>query len=151
MILSEITTVPISGRKEPIMVRAMILEPGKHAEVRHICPREIKSILGGVPEITEPMEGIALAVNEEGKIKGLPLNRSLVDDDGMILDIYAGTMVFLACTKEKELHSLTDEQIILLLEEFGEPETPADWVDEPSFTKADVHALLDVLLNKLFS
>ena len=132
------------------MVRAMILEPGRHAEVRFICPKEINSILGGEAEITEPMEGIALVVNEEGKIKGLPLNRSLVDDDGNILDIFAGTMVFLACTKEKELHSLTDDQIILLLEEFGEPETPDDWIDDPSFTRADVHALLDELLHKLF-
>lgn len=135
------------------MVRAMILEPGKHAEVRFICPKEIASILGGEPEITEPMEGIALAVNEEGKIEGLPLNRSLQDDEGNILDIYAGTMVFLACTKEQELHSLTDEQVILLLAEFGEPETPDDWVEdeEITFSKADVHALLDKLINKLFS
>ena len=134
------------------MVRAMILEPGKHAEVRNICPKEIASILGGEPEITEPMDGIALAVNEEGKIKGLPLNRSLVDDDGNILDIFAGMMVFFGCTKDRELRSLTDDQIILLLEEFGEPESPDDWIDdEVTFSKADVHALLDELMNKFFS
>ena len=135
------------------MVRAMILEPGRHAEVRFICPKEINSILGGEAEITEPMEGIALAVNEEGKIKGLSLNRSLVDEKGNILDIYAGTMVFLACTKERELHSLTDEQIILLLEEFGEPETPDDWIEDEgiTFNRADVHALLDELINKYLS
>ena len=76
-----------------------------------------------------------------------------MDEKGNILDIYAGTMVFLACTKERELHSLTDEQIILLLEEFGEPETPDDWIEDEgiTFNRADVHALLDELINKYLS
>lgn len=37
------------------MVRAMILEPGKHAEVRFICPKKIGEMLGGVPEMTAPV------------------------------------------------------------------------------------------------
>lgn len=75
------------------MVRAMILEPGCDAEVRFICPKKIDELVDGRPEFTVPHKGICIAVNEEGKIKGLPLNRSLVDDDGEILDIFAGTMV----------------------------------------------------------
>lgn len=134
------------------MVRAMILEPGRNAEVRFICPKKIAELVGGCPEFTVPHEGIRIAVNEEGKIKGLPLNRSLVDDDGEILDIFAGTMVIFGCNDEEELCSLTDEQVVSLLDEFGEPETPDDWVDDDvDFTRADLHALLDAMINELFS
>jgi hypothetical protein len=133
------------------MVRAMILEPGKHAEVRFICPKKIDELVDGCPEFTVPHKGICIAVNEEGKIKGLPLNRSLVDDDGEILDIFAGTMVILGCNDKEEILSLTDEQVVSLLDEFGEPETPEDWVDDDvDFTREDLHALLDVMINKLF-
>lgn len=134
------------------MVRAMIMEPGKHAEVRFICPKKIGELVGGVPEFTSPFKGICIAVNEEGKIKGLPLNRSLVDEDGDIQDIYAGTMVILGCTDKKEICSLTDEQVVFLLAEFGEPETPDDWVDEGiDLTREDLHHILDEVIDKIFS
>jgi len=134
------------------MVRAMILEPGRYAEVRYICPKKIGELVEGQPEYTSPFKGICIAVNEEGKIKGLPLNRSLVDDDGDILDIFAGTMVILGCTDKKETCSLTDEQVVFLLAEFGEPETPDDWVDEGiDLTREDLHHILDEVIDKLFS
>ncbi len=134
------------------MVRAMILEPGKHAEVRFICPKKIGEMLGGVPEMTEPFKGICIAVNEEGKIKGLPLNRSLVGEDGDIQDIYAGTMVILGYTDKEEICSLTDEQVVFLLAEFGEPESPDDWVDDDiDLTREDLHRILDEVIDKIFS
>ena len=110
------------------MVRVMILEPGKHAEVRFICPKKLDIMLGGAPEIEEVFDGIAIAVNAEGKIKGLPLNRSVLDDKGEIADIFAGTMVIFGYESHDTLISLSDEQIIQLLGVFGEPETPGDWV-----------------------
>ena len=133
------------------MVRAMILEPGKHAEVRYICPKKIDTLVDGCPEFSTPFKGICVAVNEEGKIKGLPLNRSLVDEDGGILDIYAGTMVILGSTDKEEVCSLTDEQVVFLLAEFGEPETPDDWIDgDDVFTREDLHHILDEMIDKLF-
>ena len=134
------------------MVRAMILEPGKHAEVRFICPKKIAELVDGCPEFTAPHKGICIAVNEEGKIKGLPLNRSLVGADGEILDIFAGMMVILGCNEEEEIHSLTDEQVVSLLAEFGEPETPDDWVeDDIDLTREDLHRILDEVIDKFFS
>ena len=134
------------------MVRAMILEPGKHAEVRYICPKKIDALVDGRPEFSTPFKGICVAVNEEGKIKGLPLNRSLVDEDGDILDIYAGTMVILGSTDKEEMCSLTDEQVVFLLAEFGEPETPDDWIDgDDVFTREDLHHILDEMIDKFFS
>lgn len=134
------------------MVRAMILEPGRDAEVRFICPKKIGEMVKGSPEFTFPHKGICIAVNEEGKIKGLPLNRSLVNDGGEILDIFAGTMVILGCNDKEEICSLTDEQVVFLLAEFGEPETPDDWVDDDvDFTREDLHHILDEVIDKLFS
>lgn len=134
------------------MVRAMILEPGRQAEVRFICPKKIDELVDGHPEYTVPREGICIAVNEEGKIKGLPLNRSLVDDDGSIQDIFAGTMVIFGCNDTEEICSLTDEQVVSLLDEFGEPETPDDWVDEGvDFTREDMHQILDEVIDRIYS
>lgn len=134
------------------MVRAMILEPGRQAEVRFICPKKIDELVDGHPEYTVPRKGICIAVNEEGKIKGLPLNRSLVDDDGSIQDIFAGTMVIFGCNDKEEICSLTDEQVVSLLDEFGEPETPDDWVDEGvDFTREDMHQILDEVIDRLYS
>ena len=134
------------------MVRAMILEPGRQAEVRFICPKKIDELVDGHPEYTVPRKGICIAVNEEGKIKGLPLNRSLVDDEGSIQDIFAGTMVIFGCNDKEEICSLTDEQVVSLLDEFGEPETPDDWVDEGvDFTREDMHQILDEVINRFYS
>ena len=134
------------------MVRAMILEPGRQAEVRFICPKKIDELVDGHPEYTVPRKEICIAVNEEGKIKGLPLNRSLVDDDGSIQDIFAGTMVIFGCNDKEEICSLTDEQVVSLLDEFGEPETPDDWVDEDvDFTREDMHQILDEVIDRFYS
>lgn len=134
------------------MVRAMVLEPGRQAEVRFICPKKIDELVDGHPEYTVPRKGICIAVNEEGKIKGLPLNRSLVDDEGSIQDIFAGTMVIFGCNDKEEICSLTDEQVVSLLDEFGEPETPDDWVDEGvDFTREDMHQILDEVINRFYS
>ena len=133
------------------MVRAMILEPAKHAEVRFICPKKIDALVEGKPEFTSPFKGICIAVNEEGKILGLPLNRSLADANGDIQDIYAGTMVILGFTDKQEICSLTDEQVVFLLAEFGEPETSDDWVDDDvDLTREDLHHILDEVIDKIF-
>ena len=75
-----------------------------------------------------------------------------MDDDGEILDIFAGTMVILGSNDKEEICSLTDEQVVLLLAEFGEPETPDDWVDDDiDLTREDLHHILDEVIDKLFS
>ena len=118
------------------MIRAMIMEPGKHAEVRFICPKKIGELVGGVPEFTSPFKGICIAVNEEGKILGLPLNRSLVDENGDIQDIYAGTMVILGFTDKEEICSLTDEQVQKYSEMFAKPQdiSPEEVQSDCGFT-----------------
>ena len=52
---------------------------------------------------------VAIVVNEEGKVNGLSLNRSLYDDNGERFDIIAGT--FLVCgLGEENFTSLNEKQ-----------------------------------------
>lgn len=48
--------------------------------------------------------------NDEGKLLGLPWNRTLTDDHGVPYDIVCGTF-FVAGLKEDDFASLTDQQI----------------------------------------
>lgn len=116
------------------MAKAIILEPGKEAEVREIGTdwKSLSAIVGGMIECVAPFgNNIVITVNEEGKILGLPLNRALVED-GKVLDIYAGTMVVLRADGE-QLVSLTDEQVAFILQRFGKPESVNDWSEKLFF------------------
>ena len=56
---------------------------------------------------------MALICHEEGKIRGLPLNRPLKDEDGRTYDIVAGT--FLLCGAPSigdSFIGLTQEQVV---------------------------------------
>ena len=51
----------------------------------------LQRAVGGYIEAVYPYEDpVALIVNEEGKLNGLPLNRALRDEDNNIYDIVAG-------------------------------------------------------------
>lgn len=89
-------------------MKVLIVEPGQYP-----CKTDIDSSLdtlqhmvGGLIETLYPWEDrAALICNDEGKLMGLPLNRSLED-----YDILAGT--FLICgLGESDFSDLSDEQI----------------------------------------
>ena len=51
----------------------------------------LQKVVGGYIEAVYPYEDpVALIVNDEGKLNGLPLNRALRDGDGQIYDVIAG-------------------------------------------------------------
>ena len=61
----------------------------------------LQRAVGGYIEAVYPYEDpVALIVNEEGKLNGLPLNRALRDEDNDIYDIVAGT--FLVVTRKTQ-------------------------------------------------
>ena len=66
-------------------------------------------------------DDVALIVNEEGKIKGMDLNRALRDEEGEIYDIIAGTFLVVGLT-EDDFTDLTDEQVKKYTELFRYPE-----------------------------
>ena len=59
--------------------------------------------------------------NEEGKINGLPLNRAIRNDDGVIIDIAAGNLLITGLG-ESDFASLDEERIKKYSERFRTPE-----------------------------
>ena len=92
------------------IMRVVLVEPGKKAVVKTIdgSLEGMQKVVGGLIEMI-PIDdrGSCLICNEEGKINDLPLNRALVDKDGRVTDIIAGTF-FVCGTDEENFASLND-------------------------------------------
>lgn len=66
--------------KEPDTIRVLLLEPGKNARIADIEAglEGLQKVVGGYIEACYPFEEeVCIICNEEGKIRGLPLNRML--------------------------------------------------------------------------
>lgn len=101
------------------------VEPGKPAYMKTIETglESLQHEVGGYIEATYPWEDTAAIIcNEEGKITGLPLNRSLRDDEGNIYDVIAGIFLIVGLGEEN-FCSLTPEQIRRYMDEYKFPET----------------------------
>ena len=108
-------------------IKVVICEPGKQARVAEIdnTLEAMQEIVGGYIEAVYPEynSSVALICNEEGKISGLELNRSLTDDDGEIIDIIAGTFLVVgADTNSYEFGSLTSAEEKKYMDRFNWPE-----------------------------
>ena len=105
-------------------ITAILCQPGKTAEVITI-PNTLKSLqekVGGYIEAVYPSEDpIALIVNEEGKIHGLPLNRALYTEDGQMYDIACGNMLVVGLTAD-DFGSLRGEYMEKYMDKFRHPE-----------------------------
>lgn len=127
------------------MLRAMVIEPGKLAEVRYINLDFAQKLLGKDIEVTNPFDDeIAVLVNAQGKILGLPLNRSWADDEGDIVDIFAGPMIIIS-----EKGNITDDQVKFLLQYFGAIQGPEDWFSDEEEEDA-TDKILDLLWEIFF-
>ena len=83
----------------------------------------LQAAVGGDIEATYPFDdNVALVINDEGKIAGLPLNRALRTEDGDIYDIVAGDFLVVGLT-EDDFGSLTPEQMEKFERQFHQPET----------------------------
>ena len=67
-------------------------------------------------------EDVCIICNEEGKLNGLELNRSIKDDRGRIADIIAGTFLVVG-SGEDSFDSLTPTQMEKYKKKFRYPET----------------------------
>ena len=85
---------PVDITKEKMTV--LCVKPGekpKRIEIESSLDA-LQRAVGGYIEAVYPYEDpVALIVNEEGKLNGLPLNRALRDEDNDIYDIVAGTFL----------------------------------------------------------
>ena len=70
----------------------------------------LQKVVGGYIEAVYPYEDpVALIVNDEGKLNGLPLNRALRDEDRQIYDVIAGPFLVVGLG-ESDFVSLSPEQ-----------------------------------------
>ena len=95
-------------------IRVLVVEPAKVPYERTISTlEEMQEIVGGHIETVHPFadDPVALVVNENGKMLGLPYNRAIMDESGLIPeDMIQGTF-FIAGVGSEDFVSLTDEQI----------------------------------------
>ena len=104
-------------------MKILLIEPGevpRPAEIPSTLEAMQETVGGSIQAVYPFDEPVALVCNEEGKLYGLPLNRSLRDPDTRtICDIIAGTFFLCAAPPDSEhFESLTDAQIERYSERF---------------------------------
>ncbi len=109
---------------EPEKLTVLVVEPMKEPYVKEIDPglRSLQAEVGGDIAASYPFDDpVGLVLNDEGKLIGLDLNRSLRDDRGEIYDIVAGTFLVVGLGPEN-FASLPPEMIQKYTEHFKRPE-----------------------------
>lgn len=98
-------------------LKCLIVEPGmapKIAEIENTLQAK-QQVVGGLIEPVFPPshpDDVCLICNEEGKLSGLPLNRAIRLENGLVYDIIAGTFLIVRAPLDSdEFDSLTDMQI----------------------------------------
>lgn len=74
--------------------------------------KALQQAVGGSIGASYPFEDpVAIVYNDDGKLMGLPLNRALWDEDGLMYDVIAGTFLVVGLGEEdfvcRRLLSLT--------------------------------------------
>ena len=91
----------------------------------HPTQQDLKALqqaVGGSIGASYPFEDpVAIVYNDDGKLMGLPLNRALWDEDGLMYDVVAGTFLVVGLGEE-DFVSLSPELTQKYEEEFHQPE-----------------------------
>lgn len=107
--------------------RAIVMRPGEEAEETMLTGsfEDLMELVDGVPEFTYPLsDTICFVSNDCAKINQLPLNRAIRNEEGKIVDIYAGTILAFHIEEERDdWGDLTDAEVELILERYGKAET----------------------------
>ena len=103
-------------------IKVLVVEPLKEPYVREISGLDdMQAIVGGHIEAAYPFpdDNVTVVCNESGKIMGLPANRPIMDESGLLpKDIIQGTF-FVAGIGEDDFISLSDEQIQRYTDYYG--------------------------------
>lgn len=103
--------------------KVLLVEPQKRPRVVEIDDTldALQELVGGYIESIYPFEDeVALVCNEEGKLRGLPYNRALYDEDGDMYELIAGNFFIIGAPEDAEdFTSLTQEQIEKFTEMFN--------------------------------
>jgi hypothetical protein len=108
-------------------ILVLLVEPGKCPKIVQIedALKAMQCIVGGDIEVYRPFDDdVAIVCNEEGKVKGFPLNRAIYSDRGELVDIIAGAFfVCYAPIDSEKFLSLPKELAEKYEEYFKEPES----------------------------
>ena len=108
----------------PEKLTVIVVEPMKEPYVKEIDPglHALQAEVGGDIAASYPFDDpVGLVLNDEGKLIGLDLNRSLRDEHGEIYDIVAGTFLVVGLGPEN-FASLSPDMIQKYTEQFKRPE-----------------------------
>lgn len=108
----------------PDKLTVLVVEPMKEPYVKEIDPglHALQAEVGGDIAASYPFDDpVGLVLNDEGKLIGLDLNRSLRDEHGEIYDIVAGTFLVVGLESES-FASLSPDMIQKYAEQFKRPE-----------------------------
>jgi hypothetical protein len=103
----------------------LVVEPGKAPRVENLegTLESLQKAVGGYIEAVYPYDDpVAIIVNEEGKLNGLPMNRALRDEDGDVYDIICGTFL-VAGLADEDFCSLSPELLVKYALRFAHTET----------------------------
>lgn len=105
-------------------MKVLIVEPDKVPYEAEIDPglKSLKTVVDGDIQAVYPFDDpVGIVCNDDSKIKGMPLNRALYDDNGTIYDIIAGKFLVVGLG-EKSFDSLSDDMVVKYREQFKHPE-----------------------------
>ena len=108
----------------PDKLTVLVVEPMKEPYVKEIDPglHALQAEVGGDIAASYPFDDpVGQVLNDEGKLIGLDLNRSLRDEHGEIYDIVAGTFLVVGLGPES-FASLPPDMIQKYTEQFKRPE-----------------------------
>ena len=105
-------------------IKVVLLEPGKLARTAEIATslEDLQKIVDGLIEAYYPFEEqVCIVCNEESKINGMQPNRSVKNEDGVMVDFICGPAFICDCRGES-FDSLSDEQLVRYTKMFRYPE-----------------------------
>lgn len=107
-------------------INVIYVEPGKEARTIEMKDElsEMQNLVGGLIEEYMPFEDdVAIICNDEGKMRGMPLNRGICNEDGTLMDIIAGPFFIAYAPIESERFlSMPKELEEKYTEKFRQPE-----------------------------
>ena len=104
--------------------KVVLVHPGTSAQIveMDLSLKNMQKTVGGLIQAVYPFDDpVCLVCNDEGKLEGLPPNRVLIDEDGMVSDIIAGTF-FICGIGEDDLTGLSDEMAEKYIKYYRNPQ-----------------------------
>ena len=110
---------------EKKMLDVLLVKPNEHPRNVSIGAEleDLQQAVGGSIGASYPFadDPVAIVYNDDAKLMGMPLNRALWDEDGLMYDVIAGTFLVVGLGEE-DFVSLSPELAQKYEEEFHQPE-----------------------------